>query len=309
MDTDITLIRLPWKCAFCGKLFNPTTRQKIKVCKSCRPLRRKCMDIINNFNNGNKCKNPNCTNKFITTNNKLVLLKHPWKKDYCSFQCYGLNSHDYVKKQCFKCGNEFPIHKKYKDAVKVFCSTLCRGTYLKYQKCTKCGRTFPDKKIRPVCLDCLFEEFTTKCNNCGKTLKKNRKRIITQENYDILLKTYNFNPKKLTYFKISNMQYCNINCAIEKETPYYYKGISAEEYPPEFNRYLKREIMERDGNKCQLCPTNYNLAVHHIDYNKQNIDPTNLITLCTHHHMKTNWNRKYWVDLFSNYQLWRGFYD
>ena len=40
--------------------------------------------------------------------------------------------------------------------------------------------------------------------------------------------------------------------------------------------------------------------VHHIDYNKNNCDPKNLITLCNNCHSKTNTNRKYWVGYFKD---------
>ncbi len=40
-------------------------------------------------------------------------------------------------------------------------------------------------------------------------------------------------------------------------------------------------------------------AVHHIDYDKKNCDPTNLITLCFSCHGKTNYNRKKWIKYFK----------
>lgn len=231
--------------------------------------------------------------------------KAPWEFKYCSTLCYKKDTQNYVKVECANPNCNKLVWKSPKNKNNVFCTT-CSVHLLPYQKCERCGRSFPEEDLYSLCLNCFFDNYATKCLNCGKTLKKNRKRIITEENHNYLLNTLNFNPKKIRYFKISNMQYCDINCAIQKETPYYYKGIADEEYPPEFNRVLKDQIIKRDGSKCQLCPTNFNLAVHHIDYNKQNINPANLITLCAHHHMKTNWNRAYWVNLFSNYQLWRG---
>ncbi|TXH47080.1 MAG: HNH endonuclease, partial [Desulfurellales bacterium] len=36
------------------------------------------------------------------------------------------------------------------------------------------------------------------------------------------------------------------------------------------------------------------LQVHHIDYDKKNSHPDNLIALCHSCHMKTNFNRSYW---------------
>jgi len=42
------------------------------------------------------------------------------------------------------------------------------------------------------------------------------------------------------------------------------------------------------------------LSVHHIDYNKYNLNPDNLITLCVSCHSKTNHNREKWINHFKN---------
>lgn len=36
-----------------------------------------------------------------------------------------------------------------------------------------------------------------------------------------------------------------------------------------------------------------------IDYDKDNLDPNNLISLCNSCHAKTNKNRDYWINLFN----------
>ena len=41
--------------------------------------------------------------------------------------------------------------------------------------------------------------------------------------------------------------------------------------------------------------------IHHIDYDKNNLDPKNLITLCQSCHIKTNYNRTFWMRYFWNY--------
>jgi hypothetical protein len=65
-------------------------------------------------------------------------------------------------------------------------------------------------------------------------------------------------------------------------------------YGSEWTTTLKRGIRERDNYTCQLCSAQQKekaFAVHHIDYNKKNCNPTNLITLCHNCHGKTNGNR------------------
>ena len=42
------------------------------------------------------------------------------------------------------------------------------------------------------------------------------------------------------------------------------------------------------------------LTVHHIDYDKQNCSPTNLITLCNSCNARANFNRNYWNRLYKD---------
>lgn len=86
-------------------------------------------------------------------------------------------------------------------------------------------------------------------------------------------------------------------------------GQSFEIYPKEFNKELKNFILERDEYKCQ-CPDcnilkEMDLHVHHIDYNKNNNNPDNLIILCNSCHMKTNNKnkRKYFTEFYQNIMM------
>jgi len=42
---------------------------------------------------------------------------------------------------------------------------------------------------------------------------------------------------------------------------------------------------------------------NHIDYNKKNNNPDNLITLCRKCYSKTNNNQIYWKDYFRNFRI------
>jgi len=75
-------------------------------------------------------------------------------------------------------------------------------------------------------------------------------------------------------------------------------GKSFEPYTSDWRNTLKRSIRERDGYTCQICGENPSLCCHHIDYDKKNCNPTNLITLCRSCHTKTNTNRDYWTNYF-----------
>jgi len=82
-------------------------------------------------------------------------------------------------------------------------------------------------------------------------------------------------------------------------------GISFESYTQDWRDDLKDSIRKRDNYVCQICgmhqsELNYKLHCHHIDYNKKNCNPRNLIVLCRSCHMKTNFNREYWTGYFNN---------
>lgn len=86
-------------------------------------------------------------------------------------------------------------------------------------------------------------------------------------------------------------------------------GISFESYSIDWTETLKKSIRERDRYICQICGKSQieelenierKLTVHHIDYNKKNCDPKNLITVCCECHGKTNVNRIYWENKLTN---------
>ena len=75
-------------------------------------------------------------------------------------------------------------------------------------------------------------------------------------------------------------------------------GITLEEYCDAWkDRDFKQGIKERDNHECQNpdCRKNSSgLTVHHIDYEKGNCHPRNLITLCTGCNARANFNREFW---------------
>ena len=88
-----------------------------------------------------------------------------------------------------------------------------------------------------------------------------------------------------------------------KANPNWKGGISKEPYPFNFNEELKKLIRKRDNYKCQLCgcPQAENikkLTIHHIDYNKNNLDSKNLISLCFRCNSKANFQKQKWESYF-----------
>jgi len=90
--------------------------------------------------------------------------------------------------------------------------------------------------------------------------------------------------------------------------PSYIDGRSKDLYPLEFNFSLRETIRKRDNYTCQKCGIIEEeylviygriLGVHHIDYNKENCDKNNLITLCNQCNCRANYNRDYWYSYFK----------
>lgn len=78
--------------------------------------------------------------------------------------------------------------------------------------------------------------------------------------------------------------------------------INKSEYSIDWTETLRISIRQRDRYTCKLCGKQQGdkaFSVHHIDYNKENCNPENLITLCQKCHSKTNYNREYWIDYFK----------
>jgi len=89
--------------------------------------------------------------------------------------------------------------------------------------------------------------------------------------------------------------------------PRWQGGKSFEPYPIEFNKKLKRQILQAFNYQCVTChrgPAEIALHIHHIDYDKNNNAPDNLIVLCNSCHTKTNTNRNYWENYFSNMKIY-----
>lgn len=83
-------------------------------------------------------------------------------------------------------------------------------------------------------------------------------------------------------------------------------GSSRKPYPFNFDEELKELIRKRDNYLCQECgmseiENGRKLDIHHIDYNKMDCDPNNLITLCRVCNCRVNGNREYWEKYFKNF--------
>ena len=74
-------------------------------------------------------------------------------------------------------------------------------------------------------------------------------------------------------------------------------GISKEPYCNDWTKEYKEFIKNRDGNRClnPYCNSKNpaDLTIHHIDYNKKNCKPNNLITVCRSCNSRANTDREW----------------
>lgn len=201
--------------------------------------------------------------------------------------------------------------------------SLKRNNYLKSKKCADCGKEITDVSFR--CFKCAMGIRKTNilktCPECNKQF-----RIFkSDEKYGMgkyCSKECSYSAKKKFVFtekhrlKISKalkgrvsptLGYKFPKQAILKSgenNPNWNGGKSFEPYSSEFNRILKLRIRERDSFKCRLCGSDgknfgRSLDIHHIDYDKKNVNDDNLISLCVSCHMKTNYKRESWRKYFN----------
>ena len=87
-------------------------------------------------------------------------------------------------------------------------------------------------------------------------------------------------------------------------------GVSCEPYCDVWlDKDFKESIKERDGYMClnPVCTNKIKqLSIHHIDYNKKNCKPSNLITLCRSCNSSANFNRGWhqsWYKTIMNNRI------
>jgi hypothetical protein len=187
-----------------------------------------------------------------------------------------------MKKDLCSCGKEKDVRSKH--CTECYCSRpkkkyYCEcGQEIEYRvkHCKKCSLTKYHpmlgkiKDLNPNYKDGKF--CNNKCLDCGKLIEHDSIRC-----WDC-------------YVKWSQ---------IPENNPNYIHGKCYEPYPLGWTKTFKEQIRFRDHYKCQICGCHEvencrRLDVHHIDYNKENLNLHNLISLCQGCHGKTNFNRDYW---------------
>lgn len=107
-------------------------------------------------------------------------------------------------------------------------------------------------------------------------------------------------------------QRCKKCANTQQNNPNWQNGLDAEKYKDGFNDDLRERIRFRDRFTCQICGKKqkrgdrYKWDIHHIDYNKDNHSPKNLVALCHPCHITTNYDRPKWIEFFAKLFTDRG---
>ena len=142
-----------------------------------------------------------------------------------------------------------------------------------------------------------------RCRSCSNKIKKGTfKKGQSPWNKGLTMKTDDRVRKNCEHLKgKGNPMYGKF----KELNPNWRGGKSFEIYGLDFDNKLREQIRNRDNNTCQECgytqqQLTRTLTVHHIDYNKKNNNPNNLISLCLSCHMQTNFSREDWSTYFKN---------
>jgi len=192
------------------------------------------------------------------------------RHNFCSHECYSKSMKIYVKVMCDACGK---VLKRKPSGVQAenFCNLKCRSAFRQ-------GKNHP-----------RYVEYPVKyCVICGGEL-----------------------PHYLAGKEES--KYCSRKCqniGITGENNYWWKGgVSFESYPSAFSLDLKELIRKRDNYVCQACGRTQEdeqkefgkrLSVHHIDSDKNNNVPENLITTCQRCNSVARENQEHWMGIYTN---------
>jgi len=203
---------------------------------------------------------------------KLINDRVDRQRIFCSRECYFKERVKKVEKSCLVCNKKFYV-SLYKSKKRKYCSLSCAvigNTKKELIECKVCEKEFyiiPSRKKRSKSAG---QYCSVECRNKSLDYIKN----LTKANR----LAWKEGRKKSTTKK-------------GKDHHWWKGGIARLPYPWDFNEELKDLIRKRDNYKCQDCRApqeefTKKLDVHHIDHDKNNNDPKNLLTLCHSCHSK-----------------------
>jgi len=213
---------------------------------------------------------------------------------------------NFVEVDCLNCKKQFESpYWKIRQSKGKFCSKKCYLIY-NYKKikkciCKNCRKDFSiklndfNRGRGKFCSQDCAQKFMKKENH--PNFKERKQKICPICKTEFLLPPGRF-KKRITCSKTCYKIHLSDKMSGDKSN-LWKGGLSFFPYPPKFNNSLKNRIRMRD-KVCRLCgiKTEYRLCVHHINYDKNNLHSSNLISLCKICHIKTNNHREFWKGYF-----------
>lgn len=182
--------------------------------------------------------------------------------------------------KCKQCGEMSPNPKPYRK--RIFCSSDCRNEYMRINPVG-----IPFQRGCEVWNAGLTKESDPRVARNAEEISRVRMGKYKGKDNPFYGKHHSGETKKL----IGSYHFLN---ARNVAKGYYGRGFNAE---------LKLEIKIRDAFACQECGVTEQegtLAIHHIDYDTTNHDPSNLITLCNRCNSRANYKRADWVKHYQS---------
>lgn len=203
---------------------------------------------------------------------------------------------------CQCCQKEFTV--SYRDRDRLYCSRSCqsksitRGDIRKTSECVICKKEFKHYGNNILCSrECVARYLSvTRIGENNPSFQKNK------ETRTCLSCKKDFTVDRQGMHQGQKRVFCSLACAHNIDLKGDAQSGFVNSYPFGWNNKLKKKIKLRDNFECQLCSKKECKVahhVHHIDYDKSNLDEENLITLCRECHNMTHFGRTFWEIIFS----------
>ena len=255
------------------------------------------------------------------------------EKEYCDILC----ARDWKDPKCVRIGGIFDKEEKKHQTGSIYdkngispalstmqggwrqpCIEIKNATKRGYQEATIGGSinlSYPDSKIRRGGVRKQVSQ-TLQCNDSmGVIADKTRKDIKELDRYCEFcgkkLERKRFNGRLEDFTVFSNRKYCNREC-MQKD--YLKIGKHNQSYSNAHTTARKINELILHKEVCELCGSDNNLDIHHIDGDWQNNNLDNLMCLCRSCHTKYERNKnklKLRIRKLTPREVWRlmGFDD
>lgn len=168
--------------------------------------------------------------------------------------------------------------------------------------CETCGRQYSVKRVHGKSRFCSLACVGVSQRGLSRISQDARK--VTSKKCEVCAK-----PFTIPSAHAHRQHCCSKECSFVRRSarskgdsnPSWSGGLSRLPYPWNF-REISQEVIARDGAACRnpICRGNDpRLTTHHINYDKQDCSPKNLICLCSACNSRANFNRPAWQLMYQ----------